>query len=503
MENENSEKQEPGYKQVLKPTFIMGGSTVINSLLAVVRIKVIALLLGPSGVGLIGIYQQVSSVVSTFFGMGINESGVRQIAEATGSDDQHSIARTVFVIRRTALVSGAIGTALLFLFRSHCSQITFGNPGHAKELAVLAASVIFAQVYGSQMALVQGFRKIADMAKVSIFGAFFGTVASIPIIYLFGTSGLPYYFVIVTGTGVITSWWYSRKISVSKLALSSREALSMAFRLWKFGVALMLGFFMSLLTAYGLRAYIARYHGLEAAGIYHAATTLSIVYVGVILQAMMTDYYPRLSAAADDHDHCRLLINKQIEVGLLLAFPGILGIMTFAPFVIEIFYSSKFTQSVEILRWQILGVLLQVVNYPMGFMLRAKAAGKLFFWTELFVETVLLTLSWVGDMLFGLPGFGMAFFGMNILYGILIYSIDHRYYSFSFSLENLKVLSMFAVATAIVFATPYFLPLITCTIVNSCITFAVGAKSVVELFSKSEAPGFLLKLKARFASRPG
>lgn len=500
MKNNDGKKADSPYKQILRPTFIMGGSSVINSLLAIVRIKFIALLLGPSGVGLIGIYQMISSMVSTLCGMGISDSGVRQIAEASGRDDQELVARTVLVVRRVAMFSGIAGSCLLYLFRSNCSQMTFGNSAHAGDIAILSVTILLAAVYASQLALIQGLRRIVDLAWVSVLGAFFGTALSIPIIYFFGATGVAYYFLIVSATGVLTSWWYSRKIEVPKLTLPFKEFLSVTGPLLKFGLALMLGFFMSLCTAYFLRVFVVRYHGLDAAGIYHAAATLSIVYVGIILRAMTTDYYPRLSAAANDHDECRHLINKQIEVGLLLAFPGILAIMTFAPFVIDIFYSHKFSQSVEILRWQLLGVLLQVVNYPMGFMLRAKGAGSLFFWTELFVTVVLLGLSWLGNAYFGLPGFGMAFFGMNLLYGLLIFTIVSKYYSFYFSRENIKVFVMFGLATGIVFMTPFFFTEMVCTILNTCITIAVGIRSLLMLCSRTDSwmPAFLLKFTARF-----
>jgi enterobacterial common antigen flippase len=500
MEDAKVNKADAPYKQILKPTFIMGGASIINSLLAVARIKFIALTLGPAGVGLIGIYQTVSSLVSTLCGMGIGESGVRQIAEASGTDDQEKIARTVFIIRRVALLSGTAGACILYLLRNDCSRLTFGNYAHAGDIAILSVTIFFSAIYSAQLALIQGLRRIADLAKVNILGAFFGTLLSIPIIYFFGEKGVAYYFLIVSATGVLTSWWYSRKIKAAVVKLCLRDSLTMAKPLLKLGLALMLGFFMSLCTAYTLRVLVVRYNGLDAAGIYHAATTLSTVYVGIILNAMMTDFYPRLSASAQDHDACRYLINKQIEVGLLLAFPGILAVMTFAPFVIAMFYSPKFMQAVDILRWQILGVLLQVVNWPMGIMLRAKGNGMLFFLTELFVTVSQLVLCWVGMKLFGLAGIGMGFFGMNLFYGILIFNIVRKCYSFSFSVQNIKMLAMFALATGIVFLTPYFIAGLTGTIINVCTTAAVAIGSVVILCNRSDMdmmPRFLLKFKKR------
>ena len=58
------------------------------------------------------------------------------------------------------------------------------------------------------------------------------------------------------------------------------------------------------------------------------ATNRSSVYVAVILNAMFTDFYPRLTAAAEDPQQFSALVNHQIEVGALLALPGILATIT-------------------------------------------------------------------------------------------------------------------------------------------------------------------------------
>ena len=57
---------------------------------------------------------------------------------------------------------------------------------------------------------------------------------------------------------------------------------------------------------------------------------------------MGADFYPRLTAVADDHKECNRLVNEQAEVGLLLAGPGVIATLTFAPLVIWLFYSSAF-----------------------------------------------------------------------------------------------------------------------------------------------------------------
>ena len=501
-ENDTDNQSRRPYRQILKSTFIMGGSSVIISLLGMVRTKVIALILGPTGIGLTGIYMTITDLVRTVAGVGIRESGVRQIAGAVGTGDEAAISRTLIAVRRAALITGVAGLLGMALLSGDISRLTFGNGQRSFDLAILSIAVLFAAISAGQAAVIQGVRRINDLAKLGIIGALSGTLFSIPIVYVFGERGIAYSLIIVAATNILTSWWYSRKIKVPAVTMSWRESFAEGKPLLKLGFALMLGSLMIVGTQYLLRVLVVRQAGLDAAGIFQASTTLSSVYVGVILNAMMTDFYPRLSAAAHDDKECATLINNQAEVGLLLAVPGILAIMTCAPLVIMLFYSAKFMPAVEVLRWQITGVMLQVVTWPMGFMLRAKGAGKLFFATELAANGAYLLFARLGIATFGITGIGMAFLGMNVVYAILIFAVVHRYYRFVPSRMNVRLLSVSLAATSAVFAAPYLLPREGALAVNIIITAAVAVLSVRQIVKRSSTervPALFLKLKARFS----
>jgi PST family polysaccharide transporter len=92
---------------------LIGGSSAFNVGFRLIRAKIMALILGPKGIGLLCIYWAVASLASSVAGMGINNSGVRQIAEATSTGDTLRIARTVTVLRRVALCCGGLGALLL------------------------------------------------------------------------------------------------------------------------------------------------------------------------------------------------------------------------------------------------------------------------------------------------------------------------------------------------------------------------------------------------------
>jgi PST family polysaccharide transporter len=93
------------YGQILKASALIGGSSVLNIAIGIVRTKAMAVLLGPAGFGLFGVYGSIANLTQCVAGMGINSSGVRQIAYAVGSGDTEQIARTTAVLRRTSILA--------------------------------------------------------------------------------------------------------------------------------------------------------------------------------------------------------------------------------------------------------------------------------------------------------------------------------------------------------------------------------------------------------------
>jgi antigen flippase len=452
-----TEKSGKSYGQILKSSAVIGGSTAFNLLFSIIRNKAMALLLGLSGFSVLGLYVSISDLVRALAGLGINTSGVRQIAEAVGSGDTERIARTVTTLRRVALYSGAVGALLLVALCRPVSVWTFGDYNHVGAVALLALVAFFMDISEAQKALVQGMRRIGDLARMNILGALGGTVFSIVIVYFWKEQGLVPSLICVAAMGIVTSWWYARKIKVVAARISWREVYAEASELVKLGVVFMASGLATVGASYLIRALVFRNLGPDKASLYIAAWGLAGICINFILQAMGADFYPRLTAVVHQREECNRLVNEQVEVSFLMAGPAILGALSLAPLGIVLFYSQKFGGGVEILRWLCLGMFLRVLTWPMGFIIMAKGERKIFFWTEILTNVGYVALVWAGIKTFGLNGTGMAFFALYVVNSIAVYIIVGRLTGFSWSAENRKLALVFIPLVGIVFVSWYFL----------------------------------------------
>jgi antigen flippase len=465
------------YGQILKSSAMIGGSQVAVIAIGIVRTKVMAVLLGPAGVGLFGIYNSISSLAQSVAGMGVNNSGVRQIAEAVGSGDTERIARTAAVLRRTSWLLGLIGAALLVAFAGQIAGLSFGRDGHATEVAVLSIAVCLSVVSAGQGALIQGMRQIADLASMGVLGAIFGTIISIPTVYVLGEDGVVPSIVGAAAMTIVTSWWYSRKLQFPLPPMATSQIVQQTTALLKLGFAFMASGLMMMGSAYVVRIAVLRSVGVEGTGMYQSAWTLGGLYTGFILQAMGADFYPRLTASAHDNAACNRMVNEQARVGMLLAGPGVIATLTFAPLVVHLFYSGAFDPAVELLRWICLGVTLRVITWPMGFIILAKGRQQLFFWSELAWTVVHVGLALACLSRFGLNGAGIAFFGSYVFHGFLIYALVRQASGFRWTTENMQTGFVLLSLVGFVFCVLHVVP----TIPALC--FGVSAGLVMSIYS--------------------
>lgn len=446
------------YGHILKSSALIGASSLLDIGLRVVRVKVTALLLGPAGVGLMGLFGSIADLALSLFVMGVDNSGVRQIAQATGSGDRERIVLTVRVLKRVCLILAIAGAALLALFSRQISQLTFGTDSHVRGVALLSLAVYFRLLFAGQAALLRGTRRIADFARMEVIGAFVATVTSVPLIYFLREDGVVPSLVVAAAGMTLTSWWYARKVELPPLDPVAPNVRNEVRALLRLGFAFMVTGLMTMGAAYLVRVIVLRQLGVEAAGLYQSAWTIGGLYVGFILQAMGTDFYPRLTAVSDDKNESSRMVNEQVFVSLLMAGPGVLATLTLAPLVIAVFYSGKFDAAVGALRWICLGMSLRVITWPLGFVVVAKSMQSLFIAIDFACAIVQLGLTWLLVKSVGLDGAGMAFFGLYVFHGLIVYPIARRITGFRWSAENKRLALVFVPVIALVFGSFYALP---------------------------------------------
>jgi PST family polysaccharide transporter len=336
---------------------------------------------------------------------------------------------------------------------------------------------------------------------MGILSALLGTAISIPIVYIYRESGVVPSLIAVAAMMIVTSWWYSRKVQIQTPSMTLPQIGREASALLKLGLAFMASGLMMMGLAYVVRIIVLRKVGFEAAGLYQSAWALGGLYVGLVLQSMGADFYPRLTAIARDNPECNRIVNEQAQVSLLLAGPGVIATLTFASIVLSLFYSAEFAGAVEILRWICLGMTLRVITWPMGFIILAKGAQRAFFLTELAFTVVHIGLAFLCVEAFGLNGAGIAFFGSYVFHGFIIYPVVRQMSGFRWSPANRRTGLLFVALITLVFCGFLALPGWWATGVGALAAVLSGLYSIrvlVNLVSLDQIPSPIRRLLVKF-----
>ena len=421
------------YRSIFKATSLFGGVQVYQILIQIIKSKFVAILLGPSGIGIMGLYTSGLQFIQQLTNFGLASSAVRDVAEANGSGDSLRISKTIKVVRRLVWLTGLLGLVVVAVFSPLLSKCSFGNYDYTIPFIILSVTLLLDQLNAGQKVVLQGMRRLKDLAKCSAFGATFGLVTSIPLYYCFGVDGIIPTLLLHSACMLFLSWLYSRKIKTETVEVTTKQTLEQGRQMLIMGISMSVSGILSTGVAFAIRGYIQNLGGFDEVGLYQAGFVIMNTYVGLIMNAIATAYYPRLAALNKDNKKCREAVSQQGEIGSMILAPMLTACLIFMPFVLRILYSDRFLGANDYISWACLGMLLRLGSWIISFLFVAKAESKLFMLNEISANIYMIVLSIAGYKCWGLNGIGAAFALNYLVYYIQVYLIARHRYQFSFS----------------------------------------------------------------------
>jgi PST family polysaccharide transporter len=403
----------------------MGASSVLSVVFGVLRMKIAALLLGPAGVGLIGMYQNLLQTAATMISLGVGTAGTRQIAAAHGQEDAGAVGLACRALFWGALALATLGSVVFTLLGGWIAAHLLHKPELVSEVRWLAIGVALTVAAESQNALLTGLRRIGDLARIQIGSTAMATALGVAALLAWGRNGLLAMVLVVPVVTFAQGLWYTRRLRMPT-GVASTPWLQLAKQLRalaQLGAVLMVSGLVAMLGQLAVRSIVQRDLGTDALGQFQAAWGIGMVYLSFMLGAMTTDYYPRLTAAMADREAAARTVNEQTEVALLLCGPVLLALLGTVPWVIHLLYSPAFAPAADILRWQLLGDVLKVMSWPLGFVLLAAGAGKTLIATEALGIGVFVAVTVLGVRTLGPTATGWGFLAMYVCYLPFVYAL--------------------------------------------------------------------------------
>lgn len=437
---------------------MLGGASAVTMLAGIVRSKMVALLLGPAGMGLIGMYQSLTAMVSSIACMGLNVSGVREIAAARGSGDDDRLRATIVTFRRLCWVLALLGAVLLAALAWPLSVFTFKSAAHTVPIAALSLVVLCAVLTCYHTALIQGAQQIRTVALLNASTAVLTVILAVGCFALWRQEGIVPALVVGAVAQYLVARHYSRSLPLPAPAPDTAPSQEIRANLLKLGGLFLFFGIAAAAAAYLQRTIILRQMGDQAVGMFQAASALSMLYASYVLSAMGTDFLPRLTAVAGDSAQINRLVNEQTVVAMLLGIPGIVATIVLARLVIPLFYTSEFGPAIQLLQLMAVGVFGRLVSWPIGFVLIAKMHVRFNVIAELLSHINFFVVLLIGIPLIGLHASGVAPIVVYVIHTALVFWMVHRLTQFSWSGKVRAVVALGVVMIVAALAAAHLIP---------------------------------------------
>ena len=481
----DDKQSENSFRNILKGTSLFGGVQVFNILISAVRLKFVAVILGPAGMGIAGLFNTASLTIQQFASLGLNLSIVKEIGHT--KEEEHRLRNVLAAVRPLILLSATIGALICLLFPQLLSSISFGSTTYSRSFMLLSAAVFFSITGSALMSVLQGLHAVKPLSKASVVGSLVGLAIGVPLYWLLGTAGIVPAMVVLA---ISTFIWYfislKRILHVKNSRWDREVHLPILRRIITMGIILMSNDLFRNLASYLILIFIRSRGGTEEVGYFQSCNTMTSQYSAIVFTAMAMDYLPRLASASGDNTGMCTVVNRQIEIVGLLISPIVCTVIFLAPWVIEILQTESFLVAVPLLRLLAAAVTIRALMYPLGYIVFAKDNRRLFFWMESVGANVLtLLLTCGGYLLLGINGLGYAAIADCAICMCVYTVVNRKLYGYKIS-HNAKLITIYAViATSVMTALCLYMSGVWMWIVSSVLLgslFLVSGRILLKKF---------------------
>lgn len=417
------------YSHILRYTGLFGGVQGLNILIGIVRNKLVAMILGPNGMGLISLFNSTIKLVSDSTSFGISMSAVRNISEDFDRQNIEKLEADVALVRSWSFLTALLGMFVCIAFSPLLSSFTFSWHGHTLHFIFLSPIVAMTAITGGELAVLKGVRRLKALAGISVYSVIGALLVSVPLYYIYKEKAIVPSLVIMAFIQMVLTIAVSYKIFPLRLSLS-RSVLRQGYSMIRLGIAFVFAGILGSGADFVIRSYISNVAGIDTVGLFNAGYMLTMTYVGTVFSAMETDFFPRLSGVSSLGFTFNRTVSNQIEVMLLLVSP-LLVVFTFTlPILLPLLYTGKFLPALRMIQIIVLAMYFRALKLPVEYIPLAKGDSLSYLLLEAFYDIVLVVLVIILFRKFGLTGAGVAVTLAGIIDFIVVFIYARLRYAY-------------------------------------------------------------------------
>lgn len=398
-------------------------STLVKMVAGFISVKIVSVIIGPSGVALVGQLNNFSSILLTLATGGIASGVTKYISEY--KEDDNSIKSYIGTAIRITFVLSAICCFILLAGATFFSKKILLDSEYFYVFLIFGVTILLYSFNALFLAIINGLMNFGLYVKLSIVSSVFGLILSLILVLTFGLSGALINAVTNQSLIFIVAVIFCCR---QKIFFLSREYIFGRFSKYK-AVQYSKYSFMTIISTFGvpigqliLRSYIIKKFGMEQAGCWEGMNRLSSMYLMVITSSFSVYYMPRL-AEMNQVTEIKHEIIRAYKLLIPCMIFGFGTIYLIKDIVIRILFAPEFAPMTLLFKWQLLGDFFKISSWLIAFVMQAKAMVKTFCISEIVFSAlyVLLGYLFTNNLGLGIEGVVIGYLIVYIIYFFAMY----------------------------------------------------------------------------------
>lgn len=387
--------------------------------LGAVAVKLLAVLAGPAGVGLYSILRHLQQMLSSVASIGGQNAVVQGLSSHQGVSKRQFFISSFYVF----FVTGLLLSIGIFIFADFIAAWIFEGE-HTSAIRWLIIPIFLGSLLFFFRGVLTAEMEYGALSIVTMLTGLGAALVALPVGLAYARGNSNIMVLLLAGgplLGLIAAFFYVRRIGYFKdikSILLTGATGGATVRFLRVALPSLLSLFLTLGSVLIVRSYIVRFYGLEGAGQFDAAWSISAMYLALFLTSLQSYLLPELSKVKDGYElHSALA--KAFHFSLLISLPLIGCLVVMKPLIVSLLFSHEFLPSLDVLRWVLVGDFVRVLGWVISTALVARADMKGFAMAEALWSLIFMAVS-LCLLPYGLEWVGFAYFVSYVVYLVFL-----------------------------------------------------------------------------------
>lgn len=434
------------FKGLLKGASILGSARIVEFVVGLVRIKLSAMILGVSGLGVFNQANFLSQKLSAFTTLSTSEALVKQLAES--SEDENARKLILSAVKgylSIILVFMVISTLVLIIASEQITEYVFGDVRYFYAFWVCLSSLPLLIANSIPYSLMRAFHDVASIAKVRVISSLVNILHTVPLIYYFKLEGAIVSVFLCHLVTVFLQYTFARRsyferFDISVVAILSAEKntkfIKEIIQFSGFGVTI--GIYV-IISEFACRAIVVKQLGMEAIGLYSPVIMWATLFTGFLIPALTTYLFSSLCKVKNNSE-ISIILNNGLRLASVALMPLLFLAIPYRDLIITFFYSSEFSAAEKYLPFHLLGVAFHVWFSVLGNSMASTGKIKQHGIFRFMFLTTDILVTYYCVMHWGLWGWMAKHIVSPVIFYFVYYFYCRRNMQFSLDIKNLVLM---------------------------------------------------------------